>query len=138
MRRLLAVQLMAMVLTGCAIWQEDARRIQFDNTARAYARNLEWSNFDKVVLFAVGPGQSTSPDPALYRDIKITSYEPAGAVAGADGKTITRPAQIRYVQLSRMSERSVTVEEEWVYLEETGRWYLRSGLLPPAVTARPQ
>jgi hypothetical protein len=57
-------------------------------------------------------------------------------VAGADGKTITRPAKIRYVQLSRMSERSVTVEEEWVYLEEARRWYLRSGLLPLGRLAR--
>lgn len=138
MRRLLAVQMMAMVLAGCALWQGDVRRIQFDNTTRAYARHLEWSDFEKVVQFAVGPGQSAPADPALYRDIKITAYEPARAVADADGKTVRRPAQVRYVQLSRMSERSVTVEEEWVYLEETGRWYLKSGLLPTVVTPRPQ
>jgi hypothetical protein len=36
-----------------------------------------------------------------------------------------------------MSERSVTVEEEWVYLE-TGRWYLRTGLLPLGGVVRPQ
>ena len=138
MRRLVAGLLITVSVAGCALWQEDARRIQFDNTTRAYARNLEWSDFEKVVLFAVGPAQPTPPDPALYRDIKITAYEPAGAVAGADGKTITRPAQIRYVQLSRMSERSVTVEEEWVYLEDAQRWYLKSGLLTPVVTVRPQ
>lgn len=138
MRRLVAGLLITVSVAGCALWQEDARRIQFDNTTRAYARHLEWSDFEKVVLFAIGPGQLTPPDPGLYRDIKITGYEPAGAVVGADGKTITRLVQIRYVQLSRMSERSVTVEEEWVYLEEAGRWYLRSGLLPPAVTTRPQ
>lgn len=139
MRRLVAVLMMMVVAAaGCALWQEDARRIQFDNTTRTYARNLEWSDFEKVVLFAVGPGQSTPPDPALYRDVKITGYEPARAVVAADGKTVRRPAQIRYVLLSRMSERSVTVEEEWVYLEESGRWYLKSGLLPPGVTARPQ
>ncbi len=138
MRRLVAGLLMTMVVAGCTLWQEDARRMQFDNTTRAYARSLEWSDFEKVVLFAVGPGQPMPPDPALYRDIKITAYEPAGAVAGADRKTITRPAQIRYVQMSRMSERSVTVEEEWVYLEDTQRWYLKSGLLTPVVTVRPQ
>lgn len=134
--RLLIAGLLMVVIAGCALWQEDSRRIKFDNTARAYARSLEWSDFEKVVLFAVGPGQLTPPDPTLYRDVKITAYEPAGAVAGADGKTITRPAKIRYVQLSRMSERNVTVEEEWVYLEEAGRWYLRSGLLPLGGPAR--
>lgn len=136
MRRLVAGLLMTMAVAGCALWQEDARRIQFDNATRAYARNLEWSNFETMVLFTVGPGQPTPPDPALYRDIKITAYEPADAVAGADGKTVTRSARIRYVQLSRMSERSVTVEEEWVYLEEAGRWYLRNGLLPLGGAAR--
>ena len=138
MRRRVAGLLIVVSLAGCAIWQEDARRIQFDNTARAYARHLEWSDFEKVVLFAVGPGQAAPPDASLYRDIKITAYEPAGGVVEADGNTVRRPAQIRYVLLTRMAERSVTVEEQWVYLEDTRRWYLKSGLLPPVVTVRPQ
>jgi hypothetical protein len=137
MRQLFAGLLIAAAVTGCALWQQDVRRIQFDNTTRAYARHLEWSDFEKLVLFAAGPGQP-APDPALYRDIKITSYQPADAVADADGRTVRRPAQIRYVLLSRMSERSVTVEEEWAYFEDAQRWYLKSGLLPPVVTPRPQ
>jgi hypothetical protein len=44
-----------------------------------------------------------------------------------DGKSVKRVARIRYVHTSRMVERSLTMEEEWQYSDEAGRWFLHSG-----------
>jgi hypothetical protein len=115
------------VLAGCAALESKSRLEQFDNLTRGYAKALTWSNFD-VAYTATKAAQGTPlPDAAALKDIKITSYEPAAPLVEPNGKTIKRVARIRYVHTSRMTERSLTMEEEWQYSDEAGRWFLQSG-----------
>ena len=100
---------------------------QIDNLAWGYAKALTWSNFD-VAYSATRAAQVTPlPDAAVLKDIKITSYEPAAPLVEPNGKTIKRVARIRYVHTARMAERSLTMDEEWQYSDEAGRWFLQSG-----------
>ena len=116
------------LLTGCASVSEKSREAKFDSTQRLYARTLEWSNFENLAIFHKTTEDSPPPNPEQYKDIKITSYQPGRIVPSADGKTMVRSAQIRYVFLARMSEKVLNVQEVWVYADEEARWYLKSGL----------
>ena len=117
-----------LLLTGCTSVSESSREAKFDSTQRLYARTLEWSNFENLTIFHKTTADNPPPDPGQYKDIKITGYQPGRILPSADGKTVTRNAQIRYVLLARMSEKVLNVQEVWVYAEEEGRWYLQSGL----------
>jgi len=116
------------LLAGCAYWSGQERQTLFDNTSRAYARAMEWSNFEGLVPFVRIPEGGTPFDPGAYKDFKITSYKPKGGTGSTEGATVQRAVQISYIWLPRMSEHRITVQEVWEYSESDKRWFLKSGL----------
>jgi len=114
-------------LAGCAALESNSRMEQLDKLTRGYAKALEWSKFDVAYSATKAAQETPLPDAAALKDIKITSYEPAAPLVEQNDKSIKRVARIRYVHTSRMVERSLTVEEEWKYSDEAGRWFLESG-----------
>jgi len=114
-------------LAGCASLESSSRMEQLDKLTRGYAKALEWSKFDVAYSATKAAQETPLPDAAALKDIKITSYEPAAPLVEQNDKSIKRVARIRYVHTSRMVERSLTVEEEWKYSDEAGRWFLESG-----------
>jgi len=124
-RRLLLLGMV--VLAGCAALESKSRMEQLDNLTRGYAKALAWSDFEVAYTATKAAQQAPLPDAAALKDIKITSYEPAAPLVEQDGKTVKRVARIRYVHTSRMTERSLTTEEEWKYSDEAERWFLQSG-----------
>jgi len=124
-RRLLLLGMV--VLAGCAALESKSRMEQLDSLTRGYAKALAWSDFEVAYTATKAAQQAPLPDAAALKDIKITSYEPAAPLVEQDGKTVKRVARIRYVHTSRMTERSLTTEEEWKYSDEAERWFLQSG-----------
>lgn len=122
------VAMLLAALAGCATWEADARKLDYDKVTRAYAKTLEWSQYENLPSFVQVQEGETTPNPAAYQDFKVTSYQPGRADGTPDGMMVRRSAKISYVLLSRMSERTITVQEEWVYSEERKRWYLKSGV----------
>ena len=115
------------VLAGCSTLESKSRLEQFDRYTRGYARALTWSNFDVAYSATKAAQETPLPDAAALKDIKITSYEPAAPLVEQEGKTVKRVARIRYVHITRMAERSLTMDEVWNYSDEAGRWFLQSG-----------
>lgn len=116
-------------LSGCASIRAEQRMSKFDDLTRAYGNAIQWSEFGSAHT-AMQKTATTQPfDALLYKDIKVTSYEPQGLRAADDAKTmsIRRTVRIGYVHLGNMVEHSLTTDEEWVYSETDERWYLRSG-----------
>lgn len=116
-----------LMLAGCAALESKSRMEQLDNLTRRYAKALEWSDFAVAYTATKASQETPLPDAAALKDIKITAYEPAAPLVEQEGKTIKRVARIRYVHTTRMSERSLTMEEEWKYSDEAGRWFLWKG-----------
>jgi len=116
------------MLAGCATIEEDARKNDFEKITRAYAKTLEWSQYENLPSFVQVQEGETPPDPAAYQAFKVTGYQPGRGDGAADGMSVRRTAKISYIVLSRMSERSVVVHEEWVYSEPRKRWFLKTGL----------
>lgn len=116
-------------LSGCASIRAEQRMSEFDDLTRAYGSAMQWSEF--VAAYSAMQKTATTPplDASLYKDIKVTSYEPQRLRAAEDAKakTIRRTVHIGYVHLVDMVEHSLTTDEEWVYSDTDERWYLRSG-----------
>jgi hypothetical protein len=127
MRHAVAV-LMVALLAGCGYWSVQERETSFEKTSRAYARTLEWSNFEGLAAFVKVPEGGAPFDPGVYQDYKVTSYKPKAGLGSAASGAVQRTAQISYLWLPRMSERSTTVQEVWEYAEKDKRWLLKSGL----------
>lgn len=115
------------VLAGCATLESKSRMEKLDSLTRRYAKAIEWSDFAVAYTATKAALVEPLPNAAALKDIKITAYEPAAPLVEQDGKTIKRVVRIRYVHISRMSERSLTTNEEWQYSDEAKRWFLLSG-----------
>ena len=115
------------LLAGCATFGEKSREMKFNDTARLYSKTIEWSGFDRLGNFVKFTAENPPPDPQRFQDIKVTGYQPSHGVGTGEGKTVVRQVQIRYIHTSRMSERTLNLQEVWTYSEEDGRWFLQSG-----------
>jgi len=115
------------LLTGCAYVGAQSRMQQFDDFARAYAKALMWSNFEMAYSATPSTGKASPAEVAVFKNIKVTTYDLASQKAAPDGMSVRRVVQIRYVHTSRMVEHSLTVEEAWAYSGEEKRWVLQSG-----------
>ncbi len=115
------------VLTSCASLESKSRMEQFDQLTRGYAKALAWSEFEVAYTATRAALETPLADAAALKHIKITAYEPAVPLVEKEGKIIKRVAHIRYVHTSRMAEHSLTTEEEWIFSDEAGRWFLLSG-----------
>ena len=116
-----------LLLTGCAYFGAQSRMQQFDDLTRAYAKAVMWSNFEMAYSATQTAVKVPPADAAVFQNIKVTAYDLASQKAAADGMTVKRVVQIRYVHTSHMVEHSLTVEETWAYSEEEKRWVLQSG-----------
>jgi hypothetical protein len=115
------------LLGGCAAFDDRARETRFNDTALLYAKTIEWSNFENLGAFAKFTATNPAPDPARSREIKVTEYQPGPGQVSSDHKTVVRPAQIHYIESSRMSAQVLTVREVWTYSAAEDRWFLESG-----------
>ena len=116
------------LVASCSSFTEKSRAVKLDDFMRAYTRAMEWSDFQRAMLFRKLNPDQPPPDLKPYRDIKISDYRPSQPVPGPNDKTVIRMVQVRYILLSRMSEHSTTLQETWEFSEKDDRWYLTGDL----------
>lgn len=114
-------------LTGCASMEKDSRQNYFNIVTRAYERAIEWSDYESAYSIVKEAEGSPRVDLEALKAFKITSYKAATVRVSEDGGTVTRRANISYVRLARMSEHSMSVQEEWKYTKADKLWRLVSG-----------
>jgi hypothetical protein len=117
-----------LLLGGCAGWTSGDRLDMFDTAARRYGQALRWSDFETAAAFVQPAPGAPAPNLARFKDVRVTGYEEAARQAAPDGHSVQQVVRIQYVRLDRMSERTATDRQRWVYSAEDKRWYLASGL----------
>jgi len=120
--------LLIILITGCSSWTEKSREIKLQDLMNGYTRTMESSDFSRALLYRKYTADKPPPDLTPYSNIKVWEYRPTQVVPVGDGKTVHRLVQVRYILLSRMSERSLALQEIWSFSEEENRWYLVSDL----------
>ena len=121
------VFLMSIWLTatiGCATIDEISSKGAFQDTTKAYASSMRWSDFDTATLLVKQPN---IPGPNTLKNIKITTYEVKQHLVVQEGLKIRQLASISYFKKSDMLLRTISVEEIWEYHQEEKVWYLTKG-----------
>jgi hypothetical protein len=125
MPRLILIVVVA-VLAACT-GAAEYRAERFEDVALVYSRALEWSDFSKAHRLVTNEKTTPPLEEGGYDRIKVTTYEPGRPLPGTEPTTLKRRAKLRYIELTRMSQRSLALEEEWRFVEAEKRWYLHSG-----------
>ena len=119
---LLSIWLIATI--GCSTIYELSSKGAYQDTTKAYASSMRWSDFDTATLLVKQPDL---PGPDVLRNIKITTYEVKQHLVVQEGHKIRQLASISYFKKSDMLLRSIAVEEIWEYHQEEKAWYLIKG-----------
>ncbi len=122
------VFLLFVLMAGCSSWAEKERSVKLEDLMNGYTRTMEWSEFARALHYRKYTADRPPPDLKPYQHIKISEYKTGQTVMGPDKITAKRLVQLRYINQLRMSEHSLTTEEEWQYSEADNRWYLMSDL----------
>ena len=119
--------LMPLVLLGLFACAAQEQQRHFEETNLAFGRAIRWQTLDDAATFQKEP-QSISPaQRALMKHIKVTGYDVIRSTALSPEK-VRQVVEIRYYNENRAIERTMTVELEWEYDPEKGRWVLVSPL----------
>ena len=111
-------------IIGCAAVDELSSKGAYQDTTKAYASSMRWSDFDTAKLLVKQPN---IPDPDALKNIKITTYEVKQHLVVQEGHKIRQLASISYFKKSDMLLRTISVEEIWEYHKEEKVWYLTKG-----------
>jgi hypothetical protein len=115
---------LALVLSGCAALDDLSHKGAYQDTTKAYASSMRWSDFDTARLMVKQPNL---PSPDTLKNIKITTYEVKQHLVIQDGLRIRQLASISYFKKSDMLLRTISVEEIWELNAEDNQWYLTRG-----------
>jgi hypothetical protein len=120
--------LLAVVLTlavsGCAAIDDLGYKGAYQDTTKAYASSMRWSDFDTARLLVKQPNL---PSPDALKNIKITTYEVKQHLVIQDGLRIRQLASISYFKKSDMLLKTISVEEIWELNDDDNQWYLTRG-----------
>lgn len=120
---LVCFSLFAMLLTSCA--SADKSR-HLDITLIKYEKSLRWATLDDASTYQKEPEKITSAERERMKSIKLTGYRVISK--NATENAYTRLVEITYYKESTAIERSLTVQEDWIYDGDKSIWLLTSKL----------
>jgi hypothetical protein len=123
---LLTLGLVALLLSGCASYNNRLQAQSFAESARAYGLAIQWSEYDAAVNFLETP--PPPEDLARLKTFKVTAYEIRKVKFLDDMSRADQTVAIRYYKIDELIERSVVDQQTWVYHPQAKFWYLQSGL----------
>ena len=128
MQRLASTLLIALLLSACGTIEKEEKRMSMNNTTRYYEYALRWSDYDAANAMRNPESTIPSPDPAVLKKYRVTSYSVVNSLLSEDGLTLTQIVDMRYYNEENLRERQLTDRQKWVYDEENEIWYLDSPL----------
>ena len=128
MQRLASILLTALLLSACSTIEKEEKRMSMNNTTRYYEYALRWSDYDAANAMRNPESTIPSPDPAVLKKYRVTSYSVVNSLLSEDGLTLTQIVDMRYYNEENLRERQLTDRQKWVYDEEIEIWYLDSPL----------
>lgn len=118
-----------LLVAGCASIETGNKMSLFDQTARAYGRAIRWGNFEEAYAFKkfANPNEKL-PNFDNYRQIRVTDYVVKKTIISPDKSEILQIVDIQYYRMSDVTVNVMSVNQQWEYDAEEGRWYLLSEL----------
>ena len=121
-----ALSLLALLLSGCAGYQNHLQAQSFVKFTHSYGLAIQWSDYDAAANFL-----ETSPPPedlVPLKPFKVTAYEIRKVKFLDDMSRADQTVAIRYYKLDELIEQTIVDQQTWVYDPQEKIWYLQSGL----------
>jgi hypothetical protein len=118
-----------LLLSACAAVDDSKKSITLDKALWQYETAIRWVDFTSANSLR-RPEDSTdySPDPALLKHIKVTSYNVQNTTTSADHAEVNITVEIVYYHDERMTLTTITDSQTWKYDPEIKAWYITTPL----------
>jgi len=118
-----------LLLSACAAVDDSKKSITLDKALWHYETAIRWVDFTSANSLR-RPENSTdySPDPALLKHIKVTSYNVQNTTTSADHAEVDITVEIIYYHDERMTLTTITDSQKWKYDPEIKAWYITTPL----------
>jgi len=115
--------------TGCGQVKEDKMAQRLESSLSSYRQAIRWGYYPAAVGF-LHPESRTDIDLEQLKNIRVTGYEVIQPPIIDDDSVAVQLVQIDYVLNDRQVLRSLGDRQQWRYDEDSGAWWLHSGLPP--------
>jgi hypothetical protein len=125
MRVFLLYLVFSLLLTSCAAVDESKKSITLDKALWQYETAIRWVDFSSAnSLRRPEVHAAESPDPALLKHIKVTSYNVVSSTATADNAEVHITVEIIYYHDERMKLETLMDKQIWRYDPAVKAWYI--------------
>jgi len=129
MRTFTLVLLSSLLLSACAAVDDSKKSITLDKALWQYETAIRWVDFSTANSLRRPEGDANySPDPALLKQIKVTSYNVMNTTTSADHAEVNMTVEIIYYHDERMTLTTLTDNQTWKYDPEIKAWYITTPL----------
>lgn len=124
----MAICALVVLAIGCASIKEMRKTKNFDETTRAYANALRWSDFKVARAYLkISSSAENPPDLEFLNQFKVVDYEVEQTVPSGEQQTVHQVVTIRYYRSDESLVKKLTINEVWEYDMPMERWFLISG-----------
>ena len=120
----------SLLLSACAAVDDSKKSITLDKALWQYETAIRWVDFSSAnsLRRPESDAGDYSPDPALLKHIKVTSYNVLNTAASADKAVVNMTVEIIYYHDERMTLTTLTDNQTWKYDPEIKAWYITTPL----------
>lgn len=131
MRRLIALLMIAVFLSGCTSMDKKKKTTTLHNATYQYENALRWGDYEGATGFInQDEVDFQPPDPDNMKHYRVTSYDVRSSNLSADQTEARIMVEIRYYNENNMREVTITDRQLWKFDESCTCWYLASPLPP--------
>jgi hypothetical protein len=129
MRAITLFLISSLLLSACAAVDDSKKSITLDKALWQYETAIRWVDFTSANSLRRPEGNTDySPDPALLKHIKVTSYNVQNTTTSADHAEVNITVEIIYYHDERMTLTTITDSQTWKYDPEIKAWYITTPL----------
>ena len=119
----------SLLLSACAAVDDSKKSITLDKALWQYETAIRWVDFSSANSLRRPEGNTNySPDPALLKHIKVTSYNVLNTTTSADHAEVNITIELVYYHDERMTLTTLTDNQTWKYDPEIKAWYITTPL----------
>jgi hypothetical protein len=115
---------------GCAMVEKDRRAVALQAATNAYHSALRWG-YEEAAFELLHPDvRPARAHPPLFGELRVTGYDVVQRPTIAGDDSATQVVVIDYLFEDNQIVKRLTDRQVWRWDEQTGCWWLQSGLPP--------